>query len=41
MEIEIDSELNYQVKDSTEDPIVFVPDVDLFKLKEDSIIESF
>ena len=41
MEIEIDSDLNYKVKNSAEEPIVFTPDVDLFKLKDDSIIDSF
>jgi len=41
MEIEIDSDLNYKVKEEGCEPVVFVPDVDLFKLEEDSIIESF
>ncbi|MFH1137349.1 MAG: hypothetical protein V1816_14875 [Pseudomonadota bacterium] len=39
--LEIDSELNYRVEGSDGEPLVFVPDVDLFKLKEDSIVESF
>lgn len=41
MEIEIDSELNYQVKNSAEEPIIFVPDVDLLKLDDASIINAF
>jgi len=41
MEIEIDSDLNYKVKEEGCEPVIFVPDVDLFKLEEDSIIESF
>ena len=41
MEIEIDSDLNYQVKEEGCEPIVFVPEVNLFELEEDSIIDSF
>lgn len=41
MEIEMDSELVYTVKDETCKPVIFVPDVNLFKVKDDSIIDSF
>jgi len=41
MEIEIDSDLNYKVKEEGCEPVVFVPDVNLFELEEDSIIDSF
>ena len=41
LEIQIDSGLNYQVLKGGDKPIVFVPDVDLFKLKDDNIIEAF
>ena len=41
MEIEIDSDLGYKVKEEGCEPVVFVPDVNLFELKEDSIIDSF
>ena len=41
MEIEIDSDLNYKVKEKGCEPVVFVPDVNLFELEEDSIIDSF
>ena len=40
MEIEIDSDLNYKVKEEGCDPVVFVPDVNVFELEEDSIIDS-
>ena len=41
MEIEIDSDLNYEVKEEGCEPVVFVPEVNLFALEEDSIIDSF
>jgi hypothetical protein len=41
MEIEIDSDLNYKVKEEGCEPVVFVPDVNLFELEEDNIIDSF
>jgi hypothetical protein len=41
MEIEIDSDLTYHVKEDGCRPIVFMPDVDLFNLKDDSIINFF
>ncbi|MBK5101916.1 MAG: hypothetical protein JJE15_13125 [Desulfobacteraceae bacterium] len=41
MEIEIDSDLNYKVKGEGCKPVVFVPDINLFELEEDSIIDSF
>ena len=39
--IEIDSELNYSVKEEGADPIVFVPNVDIFELEKPNIIDSF
>ncbi len=41
MEFEIDSEINFRVKDEGCDPIAFVPDVNLFTLKDKSIIDAF
>ena len=41
MTIEIDSHLNYKVKEKGCQPIIFVPDVDVFNLKQDSIIDAF
>jgi len=41
MEIEIDSDLAYRVKEDGCRPVVFMPDVDLFSLKDDSIINVF
>jgi hypothetical protein len=41
MEIEIDSNLRYKTNDEGCEPIIFVPDVDLFTIKDDSIIDSF
>jgi hypothetical protein len=41
MEMTIDSDLNITVKDSDSKPMAFVPDVDLLKLKEESIINAF
>jgi hypothetical protein len=41
MEMEIDSDLAYHVKDDGCRPIVFMPDVDLYKLRDKSIINAF
>jgi len=41
MEIEIDSDLNYTLKEEGFEPIIFVPDVNLFKLEDESIINAF
>jgi hypothetical protein len=41
MEIEIDSDLNYKTGKKECQPVIFVPDVNFFKLKDDSIIDSF
>lgn len=41
MELTIDSDLNFSVKEEGCDPMIFVPDVDLLKLKDESIINAF
>jgi len=41
MKIEIDSNLHYKTEDERCKPVIFVPDIDLLNLKEDSIIDSF
>ena len=41
MHLEIDSDLSYSVSEEGADPLVFVPEVDLYKLEEPSIIGSF
>lgn len=41
MELTIDSELNYTVKEQGCDPMIFVPDVDLLTLEDESIINAF
>jgi len=41
MEIEIDSDLNYHVKEKGCVPIVFVPDINLLKLEDENIINAF
>jgi hypothetical protein len=41
MEIAIDSDLAWRVKEEGCDPVVFSPDVDLINLEEDSIIDVF
>ncbi|MFH0754205.1 MAG: hypothetical protein V2A70_06545 [Candidatus Omnitrophota bacterium] len=41
MEIEIDSDLNYHVKEKGCAPIVFVPDINLLKLEDENIINAF
>jgi len=41
MHLEIDSELNYNVREERADPIIFSPLVNIFEVEEQSIIESF
>ena len=41
MELMIDSSLSYTVKEKDCRPIVFMPDVDLLNLREQSIINAF
>ncbi len=41
MGIEIDSDLNYTVREESCEPIIFVPDVNLFKVEDESIINAF
>jgi hypothetical protein len=41
MQIEIDSELNYSVREEGASPIVFVPAVNFSELKDPSIIDAF
>ncbi len=41
IEIEISSNLDFKVKSTGCEPMVFVPSVDLLKLKDDSIIDGF
>ena len=41
MDMTIDSDLNITVKNSDSRPMVFIPDVDLLNLKEESIINAF
>jgi hypothetical protein len=41
MEVEIDSDLNYKAKDEGCEPMVFIPDVDVFNLEDKSIIDGF
>jgi hypothetical protein len=41
MEIEIDSNLRYKVNDERCDPVIFVPDINLFNINDDSIIDAF
>jgi hypothetical protein len=41
MHIEINSDLNYHVKEKGCEPIVFVPDVNLYKLEDPHIINAF
>ena len=41
MHIEIDSELNYRVREQGAYPMVFVPDLDFRKLTEPSITDAF
>jgi len=39
--IELDEELNYQVREEGGDPLVFVPLVDFERLEDPSIIDAF
>ena len=41
MEIRIDSDLNCRVPETDCNPIVFIPDVDLFGLEDESIVGAF
>jgi hypothetical protein len=41
MEMEIDSHLQVKPYDKKCEPVIFVPDIDLLNLEEDSIIDSF
>jgi len=41
MEIEIDSDLRFRVREKACEPIIFVPDVDPFELEDESIINAF
>ena len=41
MEIEIDSDLHYKIIGEGYEPVIFVPDIDLRSIKDDSIIDSF
>lgn len=41
MEMAIDSDLSYTVKEQDCEPVIFIPDVDLLSLKEESIINAF
>ena len=41
LHLEIDSELNYRVKEDGAEPLVFSPMVDFGKLEDPSIIDAF
>ena len=41
MEIEIDSELVFKTKEKGCAPVAFVPDVNVFRLEDESIIDAF
>ena len=41
MEMDIDSNLHIRLDDHKCEPVIFVPDIDLLNLQEDSIIDSF
>jgi hypothetical protein len=41
MALQIDSDLHVTVKDEGCEPIVFVPHVDLFEIRDESIINAF
>ena len=41
VKIEIDSDLNYMVDDEGCTPLIFIPDIDVFNIKDESIIDSF
>ncbi len=41
MELTIDDDLDYTVKEQGAEPVIFVPDVDLLTLEDESIINAF
>jgi len=41
MQLEIDHDLNWQVREEGAEPIVFVPEMDPYTLDDPSIIDSF
>ncbi len=41
MHIQIDSDLNCLAKDQGCEPVVFVPEVNLYELEDPNIIEAF
>jgi len=41
MRIEIDSNLTLKIEDDEYEPVIFVPDVDVYNLEDDNIINSF
>jgi len=41
MQIEMDSELNYRVRESNAAPLVYTPTVDFSQLEDPSIIDAF
>ncbi len=41
LHLEIDSDLNYSVRDAGAEPLVFIPTVDFERLKDPSIIDAF
>ncbi len=41
MELTVNGDLSYTVREEGCDPVIFVPDVDLLKLKDESIINAF
>ena len=41
MHMEIDSQLDYRVREEGADPIVFIPQVDFQRLEDPSIIDRF
>ncbi len=41
MRIKIDSDLDYSVEEPGCEPIVFIPDVDILKIEDESIIDAF
>ncbi len=41
MELTIDSDCNYTVKEKECHPVVFMPDIDLLNLNDENIIDAF
>lgn len=41
MELTIDDDLDFTVKEQGAEPMIFVPDVDLLTLEDESIINAF